>query len=149
MNAESPSPMPVLVVGFNMPFWQLVLFMVKAAIAAVPALIILSMIAIAMVALLKSAAEALWSSHQQTSHVATQSNSLGSSGEQRAGSAAEFKQRLLSAQGDAYVRCNALHSDAARACAWKLTECAPTSAAVDPTSLEARASFSCYEAAGR
>ena len=34
----------VAIVDFNMPFWSMVMFMVKAAIASIPALIILSII---------------------------------------------------------------------------------------------------------
>jgi hypothetical protein len=43
------SPQEVTVVGFNMPFWDLVFFLVKFSIASIPAAIILLIIGLAMV----------------------------------------------------------------------------------------------------
>lgn len=50
--AAPPTPSSVRIVDFNMPFGSLVGFMVKAALAAIPALIILSLIAAAATAVL-------------------------------------------------------------------------------------------------
>jgi hypothetical protein len=43
MSQISP-PTPVVVVGFDMPFWRLVRFLVKIAIASIPAGIIIALI---------------------------------------------------------------------------------------------------------
>jgi uncharacterized membrane protein len=45
-------PAPVVVVAFDMPFWQLVGFLVKLAIAAIPAAIIISIVFWALALLL-------------------------------------------------------------------------------------------------
>ena len=42
----------VIVVDIKMPFWSMVIFMVKAAIAAIPAVIILSLVASVVMTLL-------------------------------------------------------------------------------------------------
>ena len=44
----------VTVVDIKMPFWSMVIFMVKAAIAAIPAVIILSVVASVVMSLLAS-----------------------------------------------------------------------------------------------
>jgi hypothetical protein len=41
-NPPIPSAAPVVVVGFDMPFWPLVRFLVKVAIASIPAGIIIA-----------------------------------------------------------------------------------------------------------
>jgi hypothetical protein len=43
MSQISP-PTPVVVVGFDMPFWRLVSFLVKIAIASIPAGIIIALL---------------------------------------------------------------------------------------------------------
>ena len=47
----------VSVIDIQMPFWSMVMFMVKAAIASIPAFIILSVIGTLVVALLGGVAE--------------------------------------------------------------------------------------------
>jgi hypothetical protein len=39
---SSASPSPVVVVGFDMPFWPLVRFLIKIAIASIPAGIVIA-----------------------------------------------------------------------------------------------------------
>jgi hypothetical protein len=51
-EATHNPPQQVVVVGFNMPFWDLVLFLVKFSIASIPAGIILLILAVAVVFLL-------------------------------------------------------------------------------------------------
>ncbi len=41
---ENPNLGEVIVVDIKMPFWSIVVFMVKAAIAAIPAVIILTLV---------------------------------------------------------------------------------------------------------
>ncbi len=41
-NAPVPPVAPVVVVGFDMPFWPLVRFLVKVAIASIPAGLIIA-----------------------------------------------------------------------------------------------------------
>ncbi len=39
-----PSPTPVVVFGFDMPFWALVKFLIKLAVASIPAGIVIALI---------------------------------------------------------------------------------------------------------
>lgn len=48
---QAPAPLEVRVVGFNMPFFNLVGFFIKAAIAAVPAAIIVAIIWLVLAAI--------------------------------------------------------------------------------------------------
>ena len=48
----------VVIVDIKMPFWSMVVFMVKAAIAAIPAIIILSVLGVAVMGLLGGLASA-------------------------------------------------------------------------------------------
>jgi hypothetical protein len=47
----SPRPQKVSIVDIKMPFWSMVVFMVKATLASIPALIILTIISLILVAL--------------------------------------------------------------------------------------------------
>jgi hypothetical protein len=54
------SPQEVVVVGFNMPFWNLVLFLVKFSIAGIPAAIILVIIYLALIFILNALGSTLF-----------------------------------------------------------------------------------------
>ena len=43
-NAPVPPVAPVVVVGFDMPFWPLVRFLVKLAIASIPAGLVIALL---------------------------------------------------------------------------------------------------------
>ena len=47
-NAPVPAVAPVVVVGFDMPFWPLVRFLVKVAIASIPAGLIIALFYVVM-----------------------------------------------------------------------------------------------------
>ncbi len=59
---EPSNPNHVTIVDIKMPFWSMVIFMVKAAIASIPAFIVLSIIGSAFFGL----ASAVFSSYYRT-----------------------------------------------------------------------------------
>jgi len=44
MSVVTPSAQPIVVTDIHMPFWSMVVFLVKLAIAAIPAILILSVL---------------------------------------------------------------------------------------------------------
>jgi len=44
MSVVTPSAQPIVVTDVHMPFWSMVVFLVKLAIAAIPAILILSVL---------------------------------------------------------------------------------------------------------
>ena len=48
-NAPVPPVAPVVVVGFDMPFWPLVRFLVKLAIASIPAGLVIALFYLSLI----------------------------------------------------------------------------------------------------
>lgn len=52
MSEVTPRAQPVVITDFEMPFWSLVIFLVKLAVAAIPAIVILAVMGAILTAVL-------------------------------------------------------------------------------------------------
>jgi hypothetical protein len=172
MPADPQSPTPVVVVSFNMPFGQLVLFMVKVALAAIPALIILTIIAIGIGVVVIGAGRGI-TDYRQTSRAGAYVRSLEAEAPANARNLAErraqtsaaapvppdaetiarnekaerARRTIAAARTAAFARCSTLPpGDAAVQCATRAGDCVRAHASVAPLSSDAGALIACFNA---
>jgi xanthosine utilization system XapX-like protein len=120
--SDAPVPIEARIVDFKMPFWSMVGFLVKVSIAAIPAIIILSIIGFLIFAALAGIGASMM--HRDPTPIAATPSAAGEKQDEapstpkspvsEARSAAINRCEIAFAAGDAQQRCITRESDCVR-----------------------------------